>query len=521
MDCGFSIQRHVPKEMREPVLPFQRLGSLLQGLAFGVLAASLSASIAAADCRVPTGGGISYLPVTTAPKYLMPLPLPEPNKPVPDCPFYQQAWQSFLYVTQTKGGKPAFLGYPTFEKVFKQRASPFFAVEQPGTLSLAPRALQFPNAGIPPDQDLDINDILQAAGSAGLQRVLIDQNGNAVFFAIHVSDAFAGFLRDYDLINPEVLKQIPAELEFRPGVLELKSAWQIFEGATAPKNYITTPATVPVFKVGGDGKVVRDGDKTRQVTAALLSLHVVTAIEGHPEFIWATFEHVSHEGSKPEPADGSCTGPGWLRDVAPAATDNPDKVPVLVDTKLRKYALYPVTSTSPAPPVNGANMGNKPADLKLDVKTQKFSPVTPVFRIFPASKSDSNEEDDEVRCLNNSVKGLFESNKLVDKDARSNYQLVGAVWLNTPRVDFKVAQTFSDVPPPPPVPPPRDPALFGGENRLSNMALESFTQPTSRQPNCFSCHDTNSAGVVNRLSPSRLNVSHVLSKFFDLQKANK
>jgi hypothetical protein len=460
---------------------------------------------ALAECPVPTGGGVSYLPVTTAPTFLM--PLPEPQKPLPeDCPFYRAAWQSFLYVTQAKAGKPAFLGYPTFEKVFKRTASPLFAEQQPGLLSLAPRSIKFPNAGVPADPDLDLGDILQAAGSAALQKVLIDQSGNIVWFAIHLNDAFAAFLRDYDLTNPETLKTLPAELEFRPGVVELKSAWQIVEGKT-PKNYITTAASVPVFKVDGNGKIVRDGTKTRNVTVALLSLHVVMLLEGHPEFIWATFEHVSHQDNK-----------NWIRDVAPAATDNPDKPPVLVDTKLPKYTLYPVTSTTtPAPPIDRANAGNKIGDLKLDQHTQKFSPITPVYRVFPASKSDTKEEDDEVVSLNNAVKALFEKHKLVDKDVRSNYQLVGAVWLNTPRTDFKVGQTFSDVPPAP----KRDPSLFGGENRLSNMALESFTQPDNKQPNCFSCHDTDRAGVVNRLDPSRLNVSHILSKFFDLQKLNQ
>ena len=67
---------------------------------------------------------------------------------------------------------------------------------------------------------------------------------------------------------------------------------------------------------------------------------------------------------------------------------------------LPKYSLYPTSSTSsPAPPVQNANAGNKLTDLKLDIKTQKFSPPTPVYRIFPASKADTNEEDEEVVSL--------------------------------------------------------------------------------------------------------------------------
>ena len=65
------------------------------------------------------------------------------------------------------------------------------------------------------------------------------------------------------------------------------------------------------------------------------------------------------------------------------------------------------------------------------------------------SVSDAKDEDDEVTSLNESVKQLFEKLKLADKDVRSNYQLVGAVWFNTPRVDFTTGQAFSDVPPAP------------------------------------------------------------------------
>jgi hypothetical protein len=466
------------------------------------LTVTTGAASAAEECEAPEG--IKDLSKIQPPKFLM--PLPEPGKDLPeDCPFYQQAWQTFLFVTQKKGGKPEFLNYPTFEKVFSKKATPLFAEAQPGTLSLAPRGIQLPNAGKLSDPDLDMTDILQAAGSSALQKVLIDQNGNAVWYMIHVSQPFADFLKDYNLTDPAVLKKIPTDLEFRPGLVELKSAWQIVEGGTAPKNYITAPATVPVFKVDANGKIVRDGNKTRRVTVALLSLHVVTLIEGHPEFIWATFEHVTHKDSK-----------NWVRDVAPAAIDNPDKTPVKVDIKLAKYALYPVTSEGPADPVAGANKGNKLSELILDVKTQKFSPITPVYRIFPASKCEESKEDDAVESLNRNVRDLFNKKP---GDVRSNYQLVGAVWLNTPRVDFKAGQPFSDIQPQQPDKcDARQPALLGGENRLSNMALESFTQPTNRQPNCFSCHDTREGGMVNILPKSRLNVSHVLSKFFDLQQ---
>jgi hypothetical protein len=457
-----------------------------------------------AECPVPKQPSVSFLPTATAPKNLMPLPLPEAGKPTPDCPFYQWAWQTFLFVTQANGNKPSFLKYPTFESVFKIKHSPLFADEKAGLLSLAPRKVQYPNNVAP--VTIEISDLEQAK----VEDVLIDQNGNAIWYAIHVNNEFVRFLHDYNLTDLNVLKQIPADLEFRPGVLELKSAWQIVEASPKLKNYITTDALIPVFKNDPSGKIIKDGNKTRPVTVALLSLHVVGTIEGHPEFIWSTFEHVSHGKNG-----------GWERDVAPAAKSNPDQS-VLVETKATKYPLYPVTPESPsAPPVAGANMGNQLSALKLDEKTQKFSPKTPIYRMFPASKSDETAEDDEIESLNDNVKSLFMKLKIVDKDVRSNYKLAGAVWLNRPRDDFKTDVNFSDVDPmhPDGKALPRDPELFGGENRLSNMAMESFTQPGNSFPNCFSCHDTGRAGNTSpKLGPSKLNVSHILSKFYDLTK---
>ena len=475
-----------------------------------ILAASSTVSISQ-ECLVPTSPGVQFLPKTSDPKNLMPLPdpLPDPGKEVlpADCPFYQGAWQKFLFVTQSLAGRgPRFLNYPTFEAVFKIKASPLFAEEQMGLLSLAPRNIQHPNND---PRDITINDVEQA----GLQDVLIDQNGNVVWYAIHVNDEFVHFLHDYNLTDTKVLDKIPANLELRPGILELKSAWQIVEGPI-PSNYITTRAVVPIFKHDTSGKIVRDGNRTRDVTVALLSLHVVGVIEGHPELIWATFEHISHE------RDGT-----WLRDVAPSAKCYPDDPavgckPVNVVTKAAKYSLYPVDPRqNSAPPVPTANAGNKLNDLKLDEGAQKFSPVTPVYRVFPGSKPDDTKEDEEVTGLNESVKELFEKLHIVERDVRSNYQLVGAVWLNRPRVVDSQANQAGAIFRPNRNFPDADNELFGGESALSNMALESFTQ--SRNPHCFSCHDTSRVKRIHGsvdLPASELNVSHLLSKYYDLSK---
>ncbi len=461
--------------------------------AVGAICAAPIPSFGEEACKLTQAERGALLPKTAAPRNLK--PLANPGEALPDdCGFYKWAWEAFLYVTQPTDGKTALLSLPTFEDVFKIKESALFADQQPGLLSLAPQhAKMGPNAG---SALFRINDLLQA----GSRDVLVDQQGNAVWYAIHLNKTFQSFVQDYGLLDVETLRNLPKDLEFRTGSLELKSAWKIIEGPP-PKNYITTKAVIPVFKTNQSGDIVRDGDKTRIVNVALLGLHVTGTIEGHPEFIWATFEHVVHEK----------TGP-WQRDVAPTAKANPnDSAQPLVESGPEDYALYPkVSMKDGAPPVAEADDGESLYALKLDEKTQTFSPHSSVYRVFPGSKSDDSEEDDAVTSLNADVQALFQS--LGASDVRSNYQLVGAVWLNTPQDDFKAGVDFQTE-----AAKPRKQPLFGGEDRLSNMSMESFTQPSSSSPNCFSCHNTDS---VSGLGASRLNMSHALSKFFSIATQN-
>src|SRR4029078_4827212 len=61
-------------------------------------------------------------------------------------------------------------------------------------------------------------------------------------------------------------------------------------------NYINTKATVPHLSQANDGpggtpKIHEARDNPREITVRLLALHVVFTLPGHPEFVWATFEH--------------------------------------------------------------------------------------------------------------------------------------------------------------------------------------------------------------------------------------
>jgi hypothetical protein len=218
-------------------------------------------------------------------------------------------------------------------------------------------------------------------------------------------------------------------------------------------------------------------------------LHVVGVIDGHPEFIWATFEHANDKTGE--------------RDVAPAAHDNPSPTntpPQTIDGSNRDYPLFKANT-----PVDKANI-----PVKQPVgANQKFADPTPVFRMFPGSASTKPNgappgqfEDPAITALNQQMTKLFARNDTQGKDWRRHYRLVGAVWMNGPRQDgFKEAMVFSD-----------DDSRLAGENRLSNVSIESFTQATAAH--CFSCHNTDvqDQDLGGKVLPARrINVSHIFT----------
>jgi len=449
-------------------------------------------SLALADCQAEN----TWLPTTPAPTFEKP-----PPHPAPDCGFYKPAWQNFLHVTQLKTGVPAFLQYPAIADVFGASIVPNFAVKQPNLLSLAPRALKGSNdptsdsSGPPgPNTPATINAGVRKAGLDGL---LIDQNGRPIFYAIHMNETFAAFIRQNQLTTKAAVQGADAGLFFPKGAVELKSAWQVVPDNNVPSNYITTRALVPVLK-RGQGKIEIDvAAPPRQVMVALLAIHVVFTLEGHPEFIWATFEHIDGNG---------------MRDLAPAADNLPSNdngLPGGVDgpVSVRTFTLYKGGTVASL-----ANRFIAEGELSsaFDEATQTFAAhQTSIYRIFPGSKATDKKEDEDIVDLNKSIMSFFKKNS--PSDVRQNYQLVGAIWLDKPEVSFSANRRFEN----PPGMSTDDPvAIVVGEDGLSSMAMESFTQNSF--VNCFSCHDTRAvkdlAGNV-LLTPKKLNVSHILSKF--------
>jgi hypothetical protein len=435
-------------------------------------------------------------------------PLPHPSS---ECPFYRGAWQNFLVATQPDDtGRPALKGYATVDDLFTSARA--HAVRD-----TAGRAW--------------LGDIKQAGG----RQILIDINGRPIYYGIHVNQGFADFIDANNLKTADQVRNASRNLFFPAGVVEFKSAWQeIPAGDPSLSTYISTTAWVPHLSVK-NGQIVEDKNAPRKITVRLLALHVVFTLPGHPEFIWSTFEHSTGTPDLSAVDRQRDVAPIHPGDVNPALTD-PNNATVISQ---QDHILYRAGTTAQA--------GNRPiAESELiatfNEATQSFGRGTSVYRMFPASKSNTTHPDDAITSLNFNVETMFAraqtAGQLAASDKRGHYRLVGAVWMDKPAYFRYDSPLQNDLSSPFVASVGRDRfeadirdngsdselSILAGEDRLSSTAMESFTQAPDSFPNCFSCHNTqaitakgvpsdhDSQGTV-LVPPRLLNISHVLSQF--------
>jgi hypothetical protein len=416
------------------------------------------------------GLSLAHAQSCVAPAAWFPLtPKPANQQPATLCDFYLWSWQTFLYITQanaTSGdNRPRFLTYDTPADLFGPTAALRFppSGRLPGAaqslLRLAPRITK-------QEDPVDIDQILQA-GSGG---ILVDQVGHAVYYQIHLNEDFSKFVKDSGLADPENLKRPDLDPPCPVGAIELKSSWRVLAAGEDPKGAFTTLAEVPRL-INKNGKIVIDPTQISRETVALVGLHVVGKTQGHPEFIWTTFEHVENTPDLPP----------RMKPNADAPVDN-----------ARSWTFYPRGSKA-----KDSNKNVKVPELKLDEATQTLTPKNAVFREFALGGSDNPAL---ITGLTSSVRKQLP----ITLDVWKNYFLVGAVWLKNPGQDFKPGEQF-------------DAGKLAGEKKLSNSTMETFTQSETLRSNCFSCHNTEAVripGTTDEIPAKLLNVSHVFSNAF-------
>lgn len=373
-----------------------------------------------------------------------------PNPPVDvpqsavNCQFHQFVWQWFLQLaspvepgkSQRNFENPA--KYPILGINPCPGAPPQLSAET-NSLGLGIRVHK--QTGPAPFHFFLPKDIDQA----GSGQPLFDQNGKVVYYNVR-------YTPNECTVNPH---NLDASFPDKPPdtVTELKTSWRQIEPAEADRYYTTT------------GTIVDDSGQPTTVLLGMVGFHLVKNTPNHPEFIWATFEHVDNapncDITQPPPAQGwSFTSEQCAKCLAnPYQGDCPN-----VLTGVCKFNLYTGKINEPDEVCRASANGGGSLTNQTNIESLNRQLVGPggILSSLPSSNP----------------MAVFK-----------NYILVGTLWIKNP---------FTNP----------GPWVQDGSANLLNTTMETYDQNDSgggslSVKNCFTCHGFN--GPENTAS-----ISHIL-----------
>ncbi len=319
-----------------------------------------------------------------------------------------------------------------------------------------------------PNDPKGFEHILGGIQQAGSNSVLVDENHRAVYTTMMIDSIYRNFVVKNNLNNPKALRKFSDTTNFPNGSMSMKAAWKIVpEGQEAPKGaYTRTSKLYTVVEIDGN-LTTSDNYKdpalreTIEETVALVGFHIAVVVKGHPEFIWATFEHNDN------------TTNAWVNNK----NENPNYT----------FLSFNVSN-------NGALSVNK--DTQEISQAYGINSTTQVLRIHQYGGGNAKNKYN-IATLNKKVHKRIDS-----KSMWQNYHEVGAVWFNQTNAlipDWSL--TTNDT-------------IETGSKTLSNSVIETFTQDSFNQNSCFSCHNTTQYNPVMGIPLDGKNVltSHILLK---------
>jgi len=373
-----------------------------------------------------------------------------------NCDFYKWSSQMFLWLTS-----PSYLGVGSvFDSPVFYNVSPADGQGQRRLIANTPD-LPIPIFPVRARKPEEIGETGQAGGNG----VLVSQAGSLVYYGIHVNDVYAEFLtgQKAGAISATEFPTTQADLDaverfagqdFSDGValtLELKTSWVDAATVGDTSRYLTITAQVPAYTRGSATLWTAAGTETRQL--ALVGMHVVGTVQGHPEMVWATFEHVNNA---PDNTYFYTAADGTMRVVPYSGTGD--------------WLFMPSGGS-----ISGANVERATVDKAGNIVAASGQTIGPanIVRINPwgdaGNTASSATNNTEILSLNKDVLAL-----LADGDFRRNYLLIGALWTRDGRI-----------------PGTGDPAPTQvGSLELANATMETYHQNL----NCFSCHQGTSFG---------------------------
>lgn len=381
------------------------------------------------------------------------------------CDFYKWSHQMFLWISSPEAGGIV-LDTPVFFDVIFGDQGGTFVRNGPG----AP-GNRFALRGAKPQQ-------FQPGGQAGGADTLLTVNGSLVYFAVHANDVYAWFntavtngVISASAPFPTTQAELTAILNYASSngdnlpdgnalTLELKTAWVDAATVADPSDYITTVAAVPRYVKTSSTLWTIDPKQPSEVkTLALVGMHVVGPVKGHPEMVWATFEH---------------------RDNAP---DNEFYFNSLFGQNVQ--VPYNSTGDWQFMKSGGSREGALVAQMTVasngNLQATKGNSIQQnnVYRVNPwgnAPTQASADNNSQLISLNFDI-GLMLG---LVKDVRANYFQVGAVWTK----DGSIPSSGTD-------------PQLAGSLLLANSTMETYHQ--NSPPGCFGCHSSDTSTGTSHL----------------------
>ncbi|MGF1461841.1 MAG: hypothetical protein ACFB2Z_01475 [Maricaulaceae bacterium] len=438
------------------------------------------------------------------------------------CDFYKWSAQMFLWITSA---------YENAEEPAPRRVldSPLFfgvSADVDGRRTLLPNTegLVLATRTEKTDGSRAFAEQIDELGQAGGAAVLESVKGSLVYYGVHVNNVYAamadkaktvpGFNPTRFPISEEDLAAITGETPLPAQdalAMELKTSWVEADTLGSTQGYVLIDAVIPNFVRERGAEVYRQDPKTptRETRLALVGMHVVGSVAGHPELVWASFEHVDNapdvafdyvadtgkvKTASPPP------GSGWVFSAAAQAAP---------DANIERQAQctpgqfgydcgdYPEPKPKPGDIVGLPGQTLGPSTVAREnpwgsvgsfafgfAGIENFQNDAAFDATIAAAKQAVAENNSEIIALNAGIRGLLD-----DADVRRNYFLLGAVWTKTGAVPGGL-----------------DPVTQIGSLTMANATMETFHQdnPPGFPAGCFSCH-----GIAE--GDTALGVSHIYS----------
>jgi hypothetical protein len=193
-------------------------------------------------------------------------------------------------------------------------------------------------------------------------------------------------------------------------------------------------------------------------------MHVVGSAAGHPEMIWATFEHV---GNTPNDAYSYRNSGGGTTAVAQDTSGNwlfcatPCTAPF---NQIRQFIAGDDIVAFSTLPVGPDNI----------IRSKAWGAASDVA---PNPLKNSEASNSEVISVNNTVRAVLDA-----VDVRRNYIMTGSTWMIAGTFPFTTFNTTQV-----------------GTSKMNNSTMETFSQGTDTHAagtfNCFSCHGGKTTSV--------------------------